>query len=87
MLVGVVLFFRSAKKIFAGFWVVHFGRIYAKFLVEIFLKWAPQGHSGFHGGIWGGSCQTGPMRHHELAGIRVGDGAVGGGEENGSRVG
>ena len=38
------------------FWVVHFRGDSAEFLVELSLRWAPQGHLGFQGEIRGGSC-------------------------------
>ena len=41
------------------FWVVHFRGDSAEFLVELSLRWAPQGHLGFQGEIRGGSCQFG----------------------------
>ena len=41
---------------FTGFWVVHFRGDSAEFLVELSLRWAPQGHLGFQGEIRGGSC-------------------------------
>lgn len=49
------------KLFLTGFWVVNFCIVYAEFLVKTLLRWAPHGHLGYQGRIWGGSCYKVPV--------------------------